>query len=239
MNSTIALDLTNSELYWLAAAFGFEHLPLALPYVSAEGLQDAKESLQKRGLMRPGNRVGWEMDAIAALSLQWMGNADKFWVFDQYKRDGTVLETLMILQDGAALMVFPLPGGKRIMVCRDMDIAIETWQISLGSTVLSKEVSKVEWDVPQPITIIRSVWTRPELARTISNHDFLDWAAQLDWAGEWAVVHGEHRFSRMAVARMKDSIWAGSFTPGSPGEFRLSGYSQLDLSEELKNMTKY
>jgi hypothetical protein len=79
-STTFSIDLSISELEWLAGAFGIAQL--SLPYHRpterdmGESLRRGHKSLCEREIIRRQNG-GWQVQPFAALVLQWMTNAPK------------------------------------------------------------------------------------------------------------------------------------------------------------------
>lgn len=222
---TVSLELSFDELRWLAGAFGAMRLPLMLGQTNSEPpLVTTQTRLLQRGLIQRGPLAGWQVEPFTAVIMQWMLGAQHFWRFQKFLRDGGYSEFTLFKQDNAALLVLPLPDGKRFIACSNVDAAISEWQAALNLHPASEVGNLLEWDVPQPVTVIRSSWKNPERAKDMAPPLFLDWARQLDWAGEWLLVQNQNSFSRFAMAAQGAYAWAGRWTPGNPGEFVLKAW---------------
>lgn len=234
MESTLSLELTFFELRWVASAFGLARLPLSVPDIPTESLLMGRERLRERGLIEAGPAGGWQLDPFLALAVQWMGGAVRYWVCNLYRPKSQPAEFGLFLEVGApALLVSPLADGKRVTVCRDVEAAITEWQLAVGLSDSPEVADLPDWAVPQPITVIRTAWTHPQFAKTMAAAEFLSWAAELDWAGEWALIKDENRLARLALAVQGNSVWAGSYVAGRPGEFPLKAYRSSLLRELL------
>lgn len=233
MEATFSYELSFAELRWLAGAFGLARLPLSLPDVSAESLLKGQKMLLERGLIEPGQAGGWQIHPFLALALQWTGGASRYWVFDLYRPKAQPVEFALFLQGGASLLVLPLAEGMKLIACQDVEAAIKEWQLAVSLPYSIESRSLPEWNVPQPVTVIRSSWNNPQLALTMAGPEFLTWAKGLDWAGEWALVVAETRLPRLALAACGNSVWSGRFSQGRPGEFPLKRFILAELREVL------
>lgn len=233
MISTFSREFTFAEVRWLAEAFGLANLPFTLPVASLSEIEAAHKSLLVRGVIKPGKPSGWQVDPIAALSIQWIAGSQQFWVFTQFLPDGQTLETSLFLQDGAVLLVLPLANGEQFVTCENIKTALVAWKEAVNLPLTNETGNLPEWNVPQPVTVIRSNWKNPSLAKTMAPLDFLVWASALDWAGEWALMVGGKRLARFDLGVCGDLVWAGHYIPGRPGEFLLRNYSQAELCEIL------
>ncbi len=228
METTYSLELSFAELGWLAGAFGMARLPFMLPGSFTE--DDGRRSLRQRGLIQPAEKGGWQVDPFAALALQWMAEARHYWVFEQYRPGVTrPMQIPLFMQNGAALLVLPSMDEKRVVACQDVASALMEWRLAIRLPFSSGSGELVVWDVPQPLTIIRANWKSPDLAQKMASPEFLQWASSLEWAGEWAVVNDDQRSTRFVLAVKGNSIWAGRYAPGRPGEFILREFHQDEL----------
>ena len=221
MENNFHIDLSIAELSWLASAFGLARLPLVLPPLNAEALLTGCDTLLQRKLLEAGPDIGWRAHPFLMLALQWMGSASRHWEFHLYRPNAEALEGSLFLAYSQALLVLPQETGKRLIACVDLNSAIAEWQRWVGFPSNLQNGILPEWDVPQPITIIRADWLNSSRVREMAPPNFLAWARQLDWAGEWLLVSDAGRFARLALAVQGNAVWAGRYAPGRPGEFVL------------------
>ncbi|MBK8698434.1 MAG: hypothetical protein IPN29_02370 [Saprospiraceae bacterium] len=119
-------------------------------------------------------------------------------------------------------------------MCKDMDSAIEEWQLAVDFPTLNGAEILPKWDVPQPITVIRTSWKNLPLAKSMADAKFVAWATDLDWSGEWTLVMQGIRLSRLVLAVQGRSVWLGKYSPEQPGEFLLKTFHQTVLMEVMK-----
>lgn len=236
METTFSLDISVAELGWLAGAFGVAQLPLSSPGTIV--LDDGRRELRKRGLIQPAERGGWQVDPLAAMAVRWMAEARYYWVFEQYQKSAIPRQIPLFFREGAVLLVLPSGDEKRLVICQDKETALMEWRLSVRLPFSADEENLPEWDVPQPVTIIRSNWRNPLQAQKMANADFLDWASSLEWAGEWVLVNEGRRSTRLVMAARGRSCWGGVYTPGRPGEFILRKFFPQELNSIISDTSR-
>lgn len=92
------IELSRSELLWLADILGFVQFPLLGIANSANDIQSemtiARQKLQDRGLVTYQPNLGWQVEKMLVVISQLIANPDKVLMSQIWNRDGTSRQAL-------------------------------------------------------------------------------------------------------------------------------------------------
>ena len=190
-------DLSPAELRWLSGALGILQLPLFDDSFFGSSLsaqqimiREAQDSLQQRNLIRRVPKQGWQVDRTPAMIAQWLGSAASMLSIDIHTPSASTRHARVFVENETSMHVtvekdryhFSLAPSRVTMV----DYILE----QLGVSLLDMETAGEEYRLPQPITVLRSMWTDATLAAkmlrvarmaSMDIRSLLAWGASLNW----------------------------------------------------------
>lgn len=110
--SNFQLELSASELYWLASAFGQLRLPLIEnPFAGLTSsrlqavLDEGQASLQQRRLIQRQPGAGWQVERVAAALTRWLTEPENVIVIEVHQQDGTKRRAIAYHREDVALFM--------------------------------------------------------------------------------------------------------------------------------------
>ena len=250
-DSNFQLELSASELYWLASAFGQLRLPLienpfaGLPFPRLQAiLDDGQASLQQRGLIQRQPGAGWQVERVAAALTRWLAEPENVVVIEVHQKDRTKRRAIAYPREDVALFMEELTPMRFTLhsEARGLLSSIEAFlNIPADSHVPADDLQIV-----QPEHLLPLVWKSPKPAVSVleqaglSHKEAIEVTSRLEKiTGSAILTHYEsddvamRAMNRHVILWGNEGCWIGEIS--EDGLISIPFYSSKSLNAFLES----
>lgn len=182
------LELTDSELYWLASAWGFSRLPLInnefQNFFQREidaRLDDARASLLNRGLIKPSSGFGWQLESVPAGLVRWIATANQVSVFKISYRTGATLFANFYHQDKHSLSLLKKNDVYEFSLYQQPDEHVKQMIAWMSAEKTSAHEKNVVLPTQVTGSLIRDMWRDHEITQNYIQNSGWDDSSNIPW----------------------------------------------------------
>lgn len=168
------LDLSPAEIYWLASALGYTHLPFGFPFGDHDQagltgeLRRGQEALKSRQLIQHVQGRGWQVERLLVALVRATGGADWTLAATLEARTGERASAFFFPLQTNGLAVFISEKSYHFNLCPDLD-SLAARAVSWLNLHFPDEVDhEYTLTLTQPVELIHAAWRAdPRLAEVL------------------------------------------------------------------------